>query len=181
MDDIDKKILSLLQNNATLPLSELSKRVGISKTPCWNRIRKMEEENIIKNKVAILNNSKVNLPIIIFLSLIILFSFWINAYESPFHTLIDTFKQTMNLTKGPETFIINGYIYNTIDTPSNYLPLFLLLRFPLFIIMLTLLFLITLIIKKDFFLEKYELSTGLKAAKPNLLDEYTPNVFNNYI
>ena len=30
-------------------------------------------------------------------------------------------------------------------------------------------------------LEKYELSTGLKAAKPNLLDEYTPNVFNNYI
>ena len=95
--------------------------------------------------------------IIIFLSLIILFSFWINAYESPFHILIDTFKQTMNLTKGPETFIINGNIYNTIDTPRNYLPLFLLLRFPLFIIMLTLLFLITLIIEKDFFLEKYEL------------------------
>ena len=69
MDVIDKKILNLLQIDVTLPLSDIAKRVGISKTPCWNRIRKMEEQGIISNKVAILNNSKINLPIVVFLSI----------------------------------------------------------------------------------------------------------------
>jgi|TARA_B100001964_G_scaffold92199_1_gene103493 Lrp/AsnC family transcriptional regulator len=68
MDDIDKKILTLLQDNATLPLSELSKRAGVSKTPCWNRIRKMEEEGIIKSRVTVLDNKKINLNIVVFLS-----------------------------------------------------------------------------------------------------------------
>ena len=68
MDDIDKKILSLLQDNATLPLSELSKRAGVSKTPCWNRIRKMEEGGVIKSRVTVLDNKKINLNIVVFLS-----------------------------------------------------------------------------------------------------------------
>ena len=68
MDDIDKKILAVVQKNATIPLSELSQRVGISKTPCWNRLRKMEEEGIIKSKVTVINNKKINLSIVVFLS-----------------------------------------------------------------------------------------------------------------
>ena len=68
MDDIDKKILSIIQKDATIPLSELSKKVGISKTPSWNRIRKMEEEGIIKSKVTVLDNKKINLGIVVFLS-----------------------------------------------------------------------------------------------------------------
>ena len=90
MDSIDKIILTQLQKNVTLPLSETASRAGISKTACWNRIRKMEEENIIKSKVAILNNSKINLPIVIFLSLTVYshtaewikkFSETVNKYE----------------------------------------------------------------------------------------------------
>tara|TARA_B100000686_G_scaffold326734_1_gene384875 strand:- start:194 stop:655 length:462 start_codon:yes stop_codon:yes gene_type:complete len=69
MDNIDKKILSILQNDITLPLSDVAKRVGISKTPCWNRIRKLEEEGVISKKIAILDNSKINLPIVVFLSI----------------------------------------------------------------------------------------------------------------
>ena len=69
MDNIDKKILSILQRNSNIPLSELSKRVGISTTPCWNRIKKMEEEKIILSKTTILDNKKINLPIVVFLSL----------------------------------------------------------------------------------------------------------------
>ena len=69
MDKIDKAILNILQKNVTMPLSELSKKVGLSTTPCWNRIKKMEEEKIIVSKAAILNNSKVNLSIIAFLSI----------------------------------------------------------------------------------------------------------------
>lgn len=69
MDQFDKDILSLIQKDITLPLSEVAKRVGLSKTPCWNRIRNMEEIGIIKNKTVILDNNKIDLPITIFLSL----------------------------------------------------------------------------------------------------------------
>ena len=69
MNEIDKKLISILQKDITLPLSDIAKRTGISKTPCWNRIRKMEEENIISEKIAIINNQKINLPIVVFLSI----------------------------------------------------------------------------------------------------------------
>ena len=68
MDNIDKKILEELQKNSSQPLSELSKKVGLSNTPCWNRIKKLEEEKIIKSKSIIIDNRKINLPITVFLS-----------------------------------------------------------------------------------------------------------------
>ena len=68
MDSIDKKILEELQKNSSQPLSELSKKVGLSNTPCWNRIKKLEEDKIIKSKSIIIDNKKVNLSITVFLS-----------------------------------------------------------------------------------------------------------------
>ena len=67
MDNIDKKIIFILQRQADLPLSEISKRVGLSQTPCWNRIRKLEEDGVIEKKVTIINKTKVNLPLTVFL------------------------------------------------------------------------------------------------------------------
>ena len=69
MDEIDKKILEELQKNASIPLSELSKKVGLSNTPCWNRIKKLEEEKVILSRTVILDNKKINLPITVFLSI----------------------------------------------------------------------------------------------------------------
>ena len=69
MDSIYKKILEELQKNSSQPLSELSKKVGLSNTPCWNRIKKLEEDKIIKSKSIILDNKKINLPITVFLSI----------------------------------------------------------------------------------------------------------------
>ena len=69
MDNIDKKILEELQKNSAQPLSELSKKVGLSNTPCWNRIKKLEEEKIIKSKSIIIDNKKINLSITVFLSI----------------------------------------------------------------------------------------------------------------
>ena len=69
MDNIDRKILEELQKNSSIPLSELSKKVGLSNTPCWNRIKKLEEEKIIKSKSIIIDNKKINLPITVFLSI----------------------------------------------------------------------------------------------------------------
>ena len=69
MDSIDKEILRIIQKNSSIRLTELSKKVGISTTPCWNRVKKMEEEKIIKSRVTIIDNKKVNLPLIAFLSI----------------------------------------------------------------------------------------------------------------
>jgi len=67
MDNIDKKILSILQDDVTIPLSELSKKVGISTTPCWSRIKKLEKDKIILSKTIEIDNEKVKLPITVFL------------------------------------------------------------------------------------------------------------------
>ena len=69
MDLIDKKILSILQTDTSLPLSTIAKKVGLSTTPCFNRIKKLEEDGIIKKRVAIIDNNKINLPVIVFLSI----------------------------------------------------------------------------------------------------------------
>jgi len=86
MDQIDKDILIILQKNATIPLSELSKRVGISTTPCWNRVKKMEEQKIIHSKITVLNNHKINLPLIAFLSISI--SNHTQEWKNNFNTVI---------------------------------------------------------------------------------------------
>ena len=69
IDDLDKKILTVIQKNAGLPLSEISKRVGISPTPCWNRIKKMEEAGVISARTIVLNRKAINLSIVVFLSI----------------------------------------------------------------------------------------------------------------
>tara|TARA_Y100000590_G_scaffold42621_2_gene45387 strand:- start:618 stop:1082 length:465 start_codon:yes stop_codon:yes gene_type:complete len=69
MDRIDIKILNILQKDASLPLATIAKKVDLSTTPCFNRIKKLEEMGVIKKRVAILDNKKINLPIVVFLSI----------------------------------------------------------------------------------------------------------------
>ena len=61
LDDLDRKILSLLQQDAGLSLDEIAKKLSASKTPVWNRIRKMREAGVIKGEVAILDPDKIGL------------------------------------------------------------------------------------------------------------------------
>ena len=83
MDYIDKKIIFIIQRQADLSLSEISKRVGLSQTPCWNRIRKLEEDGVIEKKVTIINKRKVNLPITVFLMITVRNhnSDWMNKFS----------------------------------------------------------------------------------------------------
>ena len=53
MDNIDRKILSLLQHDASLSINEIAGQVNLSSTPCWKRIRRLEDEGIIKKKVVV--------------------------------------------------------------------------------------------------------------------------------
>ena len=69
IDNTDQKILAVIQKNASLPLSEISKRVGVSPNPWWNRIKKMEEMGVISARTIVLNRKAINLSIFIFLSI----------------------------------------------------------------------------------------------------------------
>ena len=69
MDRIDRNILHLLQGDATLAVADIAKKVGLSTTPCWRRIQKLEEDKIIVRRVAILDAKKVNVGVTVFVSI----------------------------------------------------------------------------------------------------------------
>ncbi len=66
MNEIDKKILSVLQDNAEIPIAELSKKLNLSATPCWARINKLYKQGYIKKKVVVVDRKKINLYVIAF-------------------------------------------------------------------------------------------------------------------
>jgi Lrp/AsnC family transcriptional regulator len=68
LDKIDRKILALLQKDATTPVAEIGRKVGLSTTPCWRRIQKMEEDGVIRGRVAILDPVKINAGVTVFVS-----------------------------------------------------------------------------------------------------------------
>src|SRR3954465_15680804 len=69
LDKIDRKILALLQKDATTPVAEIGRKVGLSTTPCWRRIQKMEEGGVIKGRVAVLDPTKINAGVTVFVSI----------------------------------------------------------------------------------------------------------------
>ena len=69
MDKIDRKILRILQEDVNLPIATIADRVGLSQTPCWKRIRKLEEQGIIEKRVALLNPEKLGLGLTVFVSI----------------------------------------------------------------------------------------------------------------
>ena len=69
MDRLDRKILRLLQEDSTLAVADLAKKVGLSTTPCWRRIQKMEEEGVIRGRVALLDPVKINTKVTVFVSI----------------------------------------------------------------------------------------------------------------
>jgi len=68
MDAIDRKILAVLQQDASLSVAEIGNRVGLSSTPCWKRIQKLESEGVIQRRVAIVDQEKLGLGVTVFVS-----------------------------------------------------------------------------------------------------------------
>jgi Lrp/AsnC family transcriptional regulator len=68
MDAIDRKILLALQEDASLSVAEIGHRVGLSSTPCWKRIQRLEAEGVIQRRVAIVDQDKIGLGITVFVS-----------------------------------------------------------------------------------------------------------------
>lgn len=69
MDRLDRKILRLLQEDSTMAVADLAKKVGLSTTPCWRRIQKLEEDGVIRKRVALLDPAKINAKVAVFVSI----------------------------------------------------------------------------------------------------------------
>ena len=69
IDRFDREILRLISDDASLSLADIAARVGLTSTPCWKRIRRMEQEGIILRRVAMLDPAKVGLPVSVFVEI----------------------------------------------------------------------------------------------------------------
>jgi Lrp/AsnC family transcriptional regulator len=68
LDAIDRKILAVLQDDASLSVAEIGDRVGLSSTPCWKRIQKLEADGIILRRVALVDQNRIGLGLSVFVS-----------------------------------------------------------------------------------------------------------------
>jgi Lrp/AsnC family transcriptional regulator len=62
----DREILRLLQADADMPIAEIAARVGLSASPCWRRIARLQKEGFIERKVAVLNARRLGLGLVVF-------------------------------------------------------------------------------------------------------------------
>ena len=69
MDQTDRRILAELQRDGSLSNAELAERVGLSTTPCWRRVRLLEEQGYIRGRVALLDRDRLNVGVTVFVSI----------------------------------------------------------------------------------------------------------------
>jgi len=93
LDRMDRKILDILQSDCALPVAEIGKRVGLSTTPCWRRIQKLEELGVIQRRVALLDAKKVNAGVTVFVS--ITTSHHTQEWLDRFHAALNDFPEVV--------------------------------------------------------------------------------------
>jgi Lrp/AsnC family transcriptional regulator len=69
LDRFDREILRLIAADASLSLAEIADHVGLTPTPCWKRIRRMEQDGVILRRIALLDPAKVGLPVSVFVEI----------------------------------------------------------------------------------------------------------------
>lgn len=93
LDEMDVKILSILQEDCTRPVADIGKEVGLSTTPCWRRIQKLEETGVIRKRVAVLEPEKINASVTVFVS--IKTDKHSTAWLDKFHQAVDDFPEVI--------------------------------------------------------------------------------------
>lgn len=69
LDAIDKRILRIIQKDASVSISEIASRVGLSQTPCWKRLQRLDAAGVIKRRIALLDPMKLGLGITVFVAI----------------------------------------------------------------------------------------------------------------
>ena len=95
LDMMDRKILEILQADCTIPVAEIGKQIGLSTTPCWRRIQKLEEKGILKERVAIIDADKVNAGVTVFV--FITTSKHSQEWLNQFHSAVTEFPEIVEL------------------------------------------------------------------------------------
>lgn len=99
-DEIDRKIVDILQNQADKTVSEIAEAVNLSHTPCWRRIKRMEDMGFIRSRVALIDRKMANIPMTIFISV-----------KAPRHAIewLDEFrKQIKDIPEVMEAYRLTG-------------------------------------------------------------------------
>lgn len=68
MDKFDRSILSALQADASLAIAQLADRIGLTATPCWRRVQRLESDGFIRKRVALLDRRRLNVGVTVFVS-----------------------------------------------------------------------------------------------------------------
>jgi Lrp/AsnC family transcriptional regulator len=68
LDDIDRSLLEILQHSTTLSIAQMAERVGLSATPCWKRIQKLEARGVIAGRVALVDPERVGVGLSVLVS-----------------------------------------------------------------------------------------------------------------
>jgi len=68
LDANDRKIIDILQADATVAVATIAEQVGLSAAPCWRRIKRLEDDGVIKRRVALIDRRKANVPMTLFVS-----------------------------------------------------------------------------------------------------------------
>lgn len=69
MDTTDRKILAILQEDASIAVADVAQRVNLSQTPCWRRIQKLAEEGVITKRVALVDPEAIGLELTVFVEI----------------------------------------------------------------------------------------------------------------
>lgn len=92
-DAVDRHILDILQTESDRPVNSIAEEVGLSPTPCWRRIRRLEESGVIRKRVAIVDQQRANVPMTVFIGVTAPRHDieWLNA----FHALVTDTKEVV--------------------------------------------------------------------------------------
>lgn len=70
LDVIDRKILAELMRDADQPVARIAERVGLSQTPCWKRIQRLQAEGAITGRVAMVDPTTIGLNLVVFVEIV---------------------------------------------------------------------------------------------------------------
>jgi Lrp/AsnC family transcriptional regulator len=119
MNKIDKKILTILQENVNITTRELAKSLHLSITPCWRRIKRLENEGYIKQKVALLDPKKIGLNLEVFINIQTKGhnKYWLESFSQR----IDTYSCVINCYRTAGNI---DYILHTVHTDMTAYDIF---------------------------------------------------------
>ena len=112
MDKFDVAILDLLQRDASLSVAEVAERVALSKTACWRRMQKLEQQGVIRARVALLDADKVNLPMTAYI--LVRTNQHNESWYNKFRTLVNAIPEVLEVYRmsGDVDYLIKASVTN---------------------------------------------------------------------